>query len=94
MQSSLLYNIAGCLNRNSFSKANQNGPESYGFRGNAQNLDLNRDFIKADSKDTKAFEKFFQWINTDILINNHVSDGADYQHTITLLTTQYNKLEG
>jgi hypothetical protein len=89
-----VYNIGGCLNRTSFSRANQNGPESYGFRGNAQNLDLNRDFIKADSKDAKAFEKIFQWINPDIFIDNHVSDGADYQYTMTLLTTQYNKLEG
>src|SRR4051794_27693383 len=87
-----VYNIGGCLNRNSFSRVNQNGPESYGFRGNAQNLDLNRDFIKADSRDAKAFEKMFQWINPDIFIDNHVSDGADYQYTMTLLTTQYNKL--
>ncbi|HEY6978602.1 MAG TPA: hypothetical protein VH396_20030 [Chitinophagaceae bacterium] len=89
-----VYNIGGCLNRNSFSRTNQNGPESYGFRGNAQNLDLNRDFIKADSKDAKAFEQIFQWVNPDIFIDNHVSDGADYQHTMTLLTTQYNKLDG
>ena len=35
-----VYNIGGCLNRNSCSRANQNGPKAYGFRGNAQNLDL------------------------------------------------------
>ena len=28
-----VYNIGGALNRNSFSRVNQNGPESYGFRG-------------------------------------------------------------
>jgi hypothetical protein len=89
-----VYNIGGCLNRNNFSRVNQNGPESYGFRGNAQNLDLNRDFIKADSKDARVFEKIFQWVNPDIFIDNHVSDGADYQHTMTILTTQYNKLGG
>ncbi len=89
-----VYNIGGSLNRNSFSRVNQNGPESYGFRGNAENLDLNRDFIKADSKNAFAFEKFFQQLDPDIFIDNHVSDGADYQHTITMLTTQHNKLEG
>ena len=89
-----VYNIGGSLNRGSFSRVNQNGPEQYGFRGNAQNLDLNRDFIKADSKNAFAFEKIFQWLNPDIFIDNHVSDGADYQHTMTLLTTQYNKLQG
>lgn len=89
-----VYNIGGSLNRNSFSRVNQNGPESYGFRGNAENLDLNRDFIKADSKNAFAFEKIFQELNPDIFIDNHVSDGADYQHTMTMLTTQHNKLQG
>jgi len=89
-----VYNIGGSLNRNSFSRVNQNGPESYGFRGNSQNLDLNRDFIKCDSKEAKAFTKIFHWLNPDIFIDNHVSDGADYQHTMTMLTTQHNKLGG
>ena len=87
-----VYNIGGALNRNSFSRVNQNGPGSYGFRGNAQNLDLNRDFIKCDSRDARSFEEIFHYLNPDILIDNHVSDGADYQHTMTLVTTQYNKL--
>jgi hypothetical protein len=89
-----VYNIGGCLNRNSYSRANQNGPESYGFRGNAENLDLNRDFINADSKNAFAFEKIFHQLNPDVFIDNHVSDGADYQHTMTMLTTQHNKLQG
>ncbi|MDQ6890221.1 MAG: M14 family metallopeptidase, partial [Bacteroidota bacterium] len=87
-----VYNIGGALNRNSFSRVNQNGPESYGFRGNAQNLDLNRDFIKCDSKNARSFTEIFHYLNPDILMDNHVSDGADYQHTMTLITTQYNKL--
>ena len=87
-----VYNIGGCLNRSAFSRANQNGPKEYGFRGSAQNLDLNRDFTKCDSKEAKAFAAIFHLLDPDILIDNHVSDGADYQHTMTLLTTQYNKL--
>lgn len=87
-----VYNIGGSLNRSSFSRVNQNGPESYGFRGNAQNLDLNRDFIKNDSRNAKAFATIFHYLNPDILVDNHVSDGADYQHTMTLLTSQHNKL--
>jgi hypothetical protein len=87
-----VYNIGGALNRNSYSRANQNGPASYGFRGNAQNLDLNRDFIKCDSKNARSFTEIFHFLNPDILIDNHVSDGADYQHVMTLITTQYNKL--
>lgn len=87
-----VYNIGGCLNRNSYSRANQNGPLEYGFRGNAQNLDLNRDFTKNDSKNARSFAQLFHWLDPDILIDNHVSDGADYQHTMTMLTTQYDKL--
>jgi hypothetical protein len=50
----------GPLNRNSTTRANQDGPESYGFRGNARNYDLNRDFIKADTRNTKFYEIFTQ----------------------------------
>jgi hypothetical protein len=87
-----VYNIDGALNRGCCSRANQNGPEEYGFRGNAQNLDLNRDFIKADAENTKSFIKIFRQWDPDILIDTHVSDGADYQHTMTLIATQKDKL--
>lgn len=87
-----IYNIGGALNRNSTSRTNQNGPESYGFRGNARNYDLNRDFIKADSRNARAFYEIYHKINPDIFIDNHVSNGADYQYTLTHLFTQHNKL--
>ncbi|MBC7534441.1 MAG: M14 family metallopeptidase [Ferruginibacter sp.] len=87
-----VYNIGGCLNRNAHTRVNQNGPEEYGFRGNSQNLDLNRDFTKCDSREARSFAQLFHYLDPDIFIDNHVSDGADYQHTITLITTQYNKL--
>jgi hypothetical protein len=87
-----VYNIGGCLNRNSYTRANQNGPLEYGFRGNSQNLDLNRDFTKSDSKEARSFAEIFHFLSPDILIDNHVSDGADFQHTMTLISTQYDKL--
>jgi hypothetical protein len=86
------YNIDGVLNRNSTTRTNQNGPESYGFRGNAKNLDLNRDFTKADTKNTRTFLQIYnQWM-PDLLLDTHVSNGADYQYTMTLLPTQSDKL--
>jgi len=81
------YNISGMLNRGSFSRANQNGPEQYGFRGNARNYDLNRDFIKADTKNARSFQEIYQWLKPDIFIDNHVSNGADYQYTFTYIST-------
>jgi hypothetical protein len=87
-----VYNIDGYLNRGTSSRANQNGPAEYGFRGNAKNLDLNRDFIKADAQNTLALEQLFQHWKPDLFIDNHVSDGADYQYTMTLIATQRSKL--
>ena len=89
-----VYNIGGCLNRSADYRVDQNGPEEFGFRGNSQNLDLNRDFIKCDSKEAKAFAGIFHLTDPDIFLDNHVSDGADYQHVMTLLCTQHNKLGG
>lgn len=89
-----IYNIGGALNRNSTSRTNQNGPEEYGFRGNARNYDLNRDFIKSDTKNARAFAEIFHWLNPDLFIDNHVSNGADYQYVLTHLFTQHDKLGG
>ena len=87
-----LYNVGGAHNRNCCSRANQNGPLEYGFRGNAKNLDLNRDFIKADSKNTRTFYRIFHYLNPSVFIDSHTSNGADYQHTMTLITSQVNKM--
>lgn len=89
-----IYNVGGSLNRNSTTRTNQNGPLEYGFRGNARNYDLNRDFIKCDTKNAKTFAKIFHMVNPDVFIDNHVSNGADYQYTLTHLFTQHNKLGG
>ena len=50
-----MYNVGGGLRRNCCTRANQQGPDEYGFRGNARNLDLNRDFIKCDSRNALYF---------------------------------------
>ncbi|MGI4020775.1 MAG: M14 family zinc carboxypeptidase [Janthinobacterium lividum] len=85
-----VYNIDGCLNRG-LSRVNQNGPAAYGFRGNYRNLDLNRDFIKADSKNALAFMQILNTWKPDVFLDNHTSDGADYQYVMTLIETQHNK---
>ncbi|MBD1396981.1 M14 family metallopeptidase [Pontibacter sp. JH31] len=87
-----VYNIGGTLNRNSHTRTNQNGPESYGFRGNARNLDLNRDYLKTDSRNAQTFHQIFRDWDPDVFMDNHTSNGADYQHVMTLIATQHNKL--
>ncbi|NML22801.1 hypothetical protein HHL16_18090 [Pseudoflavitalea sp. G-6-1-2] len=89
-----VYNIGGCLNRSPYYRIDQDGPDEFGSRGNSQNLDLNRDFIKNDSKEARSFAAIFQMLDPDVFVDNHVSNGADYQFIMTLLTSQHNKLGG
>jgi hypothetical protein len=88
-----VYNVSGAQQRNSHSRANQNGPEEYGFRANARNLDLNRDFIKADSRNTRDLLKVLAHWDPDIYFETHVSNGADHQYVMELLTTHPDRLE-
>ncbi|WP_375418847.1 M14 family metallopeptidase [uncultured Hymenobacter sp.] len=87
-----VYNVDGMLNRNGTTRVNQNGPAAYGFRGNGRHLDLNRDFIKQDSRNARSFAALFQRWQPDIFVDTHTSNGADYQYTMTLIATQHNKL--
>ncbi len=87
-----IYNVDGALLRNSYSRSNQNGPSEYGFRANSKNLDLNRDFIKCDSKNALTFSSLFSSISPHILIDTHVSNGADYPYVMTLISTQSDKI--
>ncbi|WP_439557383.1 M14 family metallopeptidase [Dyadobacter sp.] len=88
------YNIGGALNRNSTTRVNQEGPEEYGFRGNARNYDLNRDFIKSDTRNARSFAAIFHELDPDLFADTHVSNGADYQYVMTLDYAQKDKLGG
>ncbi|WP_167397999.1 M14 family zinc carboxypeptidase [Pedobacter paludis] len=87
-----VYNIDGSFNRTGTSRANQNGPIAYGFRGNSKNLDLNRDFIKTDSRNSATFQLIFNTWQPEIFVDTHTSNGADYQYVMTLIPTQKDKL--
>ena len=87
-----VYNIDGMLNRNATTRVNQNGPAAYGFRGNARHLDLNRDYIKQESRNARSFARLFQKWQPDVFVETHTSNGADYQYTMTLIATQRSKL--
>ncbi len=88
------YNIGGTLNRNSGTRVNQNGPAEYGFRGNSRHYDLNRDFIKSDTRNSQSFQELFHLYDPDLLLDTHVSNGSDYQHVMTLVSSQKDKLGG
>ena len=86
------YNVGGMMQRSSTSRANQNGPEEYGFRGNARNLDLNRDFVKMDSENAFTFSRIFHALDPDVFVDNHVSNGADYQYSLTYISSMRERL--
>jgi|694.fasta_scaffold14538_12 hypothetical protein len=89
-----MYNVDGASLRSDKFRVNQNGPAECGFRANARNLDLNRDFIKCDSRNAKSFSALFTKMMPHVFIDTHVSNGADYPYTMTLITTQQDKLGG
>jgi murein tripeptide amidase MpaA len=78
-----VYNIDGHEQRSAYNRINQNGPDLAGWRGNATNLNLNRDYMKADAPETRAFLKMFHRWLPDFFVDDHVTDGADYQYDVT-----------
>jgi len=78
-----MYNADGHERRSPYNRINQDGPEQMGWRGNGMNLNLNRDYLKADAPETRAFMKMFhEWL-PDFFVDDHVTDGADYQYDVT-----------
>ena len=86
-----VYNISGMLDRG-VTRANQNGPDAYGFRGSRQHYDLNRDFIKGDTRNSRLFQQVFSTWDPDVFFDTHTSNGADYQYVMTLIETHKDKL--
>lgn len=82
-----VFNIGGALNRSKYHRANQNGPIEHGFRGNARNLDLNRDFVKLDSRNTRSLTRVLREWKPDLFVDTHTSNGADYPYAITLINS-------
>lgn len=66
-----------------FNRPNQNGPDEMGWRTNSHNLNLNRDYMKADTLEVRAFLKLFSAWLPDLFIDNHTTNGADYQYHVT-----------
>jgi hypothetical protein len=90
-----IFNVDGHERFSPFNRINQDGPDEMGWRTTAQNLNLNRDFLKADSPEMQAWLKLFQQWLPDFFVDIHVTDGADYQYVSTYGTeTDGNMDEG
>jgi hypothetical protein len=88
-----VFNVGGALNRSPYHRANQNGPEEHGFRANARNLDLNRDFVKMDSRNARSLANTLHTWDPDVFVDTHSTNGADYPYTVTLIASHPQKLE-
>jgi len=66
-----------------YNRINQNGPEEMGWRTTAQNLNLNRDYLKADAPEMKAWLRLYNAWLPEFFVDCHVTDGADFQYTMT-----------
>jgi hypothetical protein len=87
-----IYNVDGHERFGPYNRINQNGPSQMGWRTNATNLNLNRDYMKADAPETRAWlEMFNRWL-PDFFIDNHVTDGADYQYAVTYSIEHYDNV--
>jgi murein tripeptide amidase MpaA len=80
----LVFNVDGHENRSRYHRMNQNGPEEMGFRGTAQRLNLNRDYMKADAPEMQALLRFYAAWRPHLLIDHHVTDGMDFQYDLTI----------
>jgi predicted deacylase len=78
-----VFNVDGHEYFSAYHRPSQNGPNSTGLRGTAQRLNLNRDYMKADTPEMKAWLRVFNSWMPDFLIDNHVTDGSDMQYDVT-----------
>lgn len=78
-----IFNVDGHERRGPYNRINQNGPEQMGWRVTAQNLNLNRDYLKADTPEMRAWLELWNAWTPDFFIDIHSTDGADYQYAVT-----------
>lgn len=88
-----VFSVDGHENSSPYHRINQNGPTSMGFRGQSQYLNLNRDYVKVDAPEMRAWLKLWQQWLPDFLIDVHTTDGADYQYDLTWYTEDPHKLD-
>jgi hypothetical protein len=88
-----IFNVDGHERFGPYNRINQNGPKEMGWRTTAQNLNLNRDFMKAETPEMQAWLKFYNTWLPEFFIDCHVTDGADYQYKITYALETYGNMD-
>lgn len=88
-----IFNVDGHERFGPYNRVNQNGPEEMGWRVNAQNLNLNRDYLKADTPEMQNWLRLFQAWDPDFFVDCHATDGADYQYILTYIVELYDNVD-
>lgn len=88
-----IFNVDGHERFGPYNRINQNGPKEMGWRVTAQNLNLNRDFMKAETPEMQAWLKLFNAWLPEFFVDCHVTDGADYQYKITYALEVYGNMD-
>jgi murein tripeptide amidase MpaA len=78
-----IYNTDGHERVSPYNRINQNGPAEMGWRTTASYQNLNRDYMKAETPETRAWLSLWNHWKPDLFIDCHVTDGADYRCNIT-----------
>lgn len=78
-----IFNLDGHERFGPYNRINQNGPKEMGWRVTSQNLNLNRDYMKADAPEMRSLLKLINEWDPDFFVDCHVTDGADYRHVVT-----------
>ncbi len=78
-----IFNVDGHERTTKFGRVNQRGPEVMGWRTTAKNINLNRDYAKADAPEMAAMLRAINQWQPDLYLDIHVTDGADYQYDVT-----------
>jgi hypothetical protein len=79
-----VFNVDGHERFAKWNRPNQRGPVEMGWRTTAQNFNLNRDYVKADSPEMQAMLALVNAWDPLAYIDLHVTDGAKFQHDISI----------
>ncbi|MBI1190189.1 MAG: hypothetical protein GC200_05840 [Tepidisphaera sp.] len=78
-----IYNADGNERFGKDNRPGQVGPDEMGIRENSKGLDLNRDFVKVESKEAKALVGAFVSWDPELFIDCHTTDGSYHRFLIT-----------
>ena len=88
-----VFNVDGHERFGPYNRINQNGPKEMGWRVTANNLNLNRDHLKAETPEMQAWLAMFNDWMPDFFIDTHTTDGADYQYVLTYLMEIFGNMD-